>query len=868
MVPECQHDEVYRLLPRAVEDGLRRFLSRGLGFVLLGILAVSWLSLVTWSVTDPSLTHVTREPPTNLLGSFGATISDLLLQTLGLASVVLLFAPLFWGLDLALLGRMSRARWKLLAYLASILLLAGAVSVVPKFVAWPLHHGYGGIVGDGIAMASSWLVQQVVPNYSSLLSGLVLAVSGVFLAGKSIGVDPKTAMSGIWNFVVRRFGKRDRVRPARPVAQATRKGVRLPPRPGFNRHWQEAESVGFEPILEREPRVLRDREPPLLPMKSSPLRVDSAPEVIPANEPSPQSPEFWIAEPVGNSDRNDELPHEEELHDGEDDAAMDEQIDDESKRIAERFAPTLNANKSGFISSVLSRAVKQNAARKLAEISEARVPPDSPSKPNPEVEEVGANGPAENESAFDNGIDAPVEPQPTIPIVAPPEVAPRVSARVAQSPRIPANTAGDYRRPSLNLLANLPAARPGPEMTQAVLRGTARLLDDVLQRYGVDGEFTEIRPGPVVTVYQFSLKKGINPHRVVGLADDIARAMNTESARVAAAPGNNAISVELPNVHQQQIGLRAVLSSEAYRTFGGSLPIGLGHSMDGQPVVADLGGLENILVAGQPGTGKSTCLKSIVLSLIYRNGPEDCQFVMFDPDLLEFGCFNGIPHLLCPVLSKREEALAALEWVVAEMDERAKRMAKLSVRSVDVFNNRVRIARKRGELIARTVHTGFCERTGQPVYECEQMEFEPMPHIVVVIDELAALLGTEGALFERGVARICEKGRSVGIHIVAATTTTPELHLPESVTTGFKSQIAYRLGSKVESRRVLGEPGAERLLERGDMVLLGGPGQTVRVHAALVTQEDAEAVGQSLSDGVSRQPASLLSVLQDVSLVD
>lgn len=868
MVPEYQNDEVYRLLPHAVEDGLRRFLSRGLGFLLLGILALSWLSLVTWSVTDPSLTHVTREPPTNLLGSFGAIISDLMLQTLGLASVVLLFAPMFWGLDLALLGRMSNTRWKLLAYAASILLLAGAFSVVPRFVAWPLHHGYGGIVGDGIATGSSWLVQQVLSSYSSLLSGLVLVVSGMFFAGKSIGVDANTAMSGVRSFVARRLGERSRVRPVRPAAKDPRDGVRLPPRPRVNRHWQEPEADDFEPILEREPPVLPDPDPPLLPIESSPLRLDTALEAVQANEPTPQSGKFWIDEPVGNSDGDDQLPQGEELQDGEDDAPIEAEIDDESKRIAERFAPTLNANKSGFISSVFSRAVQRNAAQKQAENSETQAPAAAPSKPDAEVEEASANGPTEDESLFYDSSDPSVEPRPSLPILAPPKVAPQVPVRVAQSPRIPTDAAGDYRRPSLNLLGNLPAARPGPEMTQAVLRGTARLLDDVLQRFGVDGEFTEIRPGPVVTVYQLSLKKGIKPHRVVGLADDIARAMNTESARVSVAPGNNAISVELPNVHQQQIGLRAVLSSEAYRTFGGSLPVGLGHSMDGQPVVADLGGLENILVTGQPETGKSTCLKSIVLSLIYRNGPEDCRFVMFDRGLLEFGCFNGIPHLLCPVLSKREEALAALEWVAAEMDERAKRMAKLSVRGIEVFNNRVRIARKRGELIARTVHTGFCERTGQPVYECEQMEFEPMPHIVVVIDELADLLGGEGALFERGVARICERGRSVGIHVVAATTTTPEAHVPESVTTSFKSQIAYRLGSKVESRRVLGEQGAEQLLERGDMVFLGGPGQSVRVHAAFVTQEDAEAVGQSLSDCVSTHSASLLSKLQDVSLAN
>ncbi len=861
MVPEYQNDEVHRLLPRAVEDSLRRFLSRGLGFALLGIVAISWLSLVSWSVTDPSLTHVTREPPANLLGSFGAVISDLMLQTLGLATVVLLFAPMFWGLDLALKGRMSNSRWKLLAYVASVFLLAGALSVVPKYVAWPLHHGYGGIAGDGIATGLSWLVQKVLPGYSALLSGLVLVLTGSLMAGRSVGVDAKTAMLSVVAFASGRLGERHQVRFTRQQPPSARQKVRLHrPRPGADRHWQEAEPEVYEPVFRGDSGVLRDREPPLLPIAPSPFRGDTEPEVPPSDELSQESSDYPTDEPIGNPDHVDQLQEGEDLLDSQDDTPLESEIDDESKRIAERFAPRQHTNNGGSISGALIRAVKRNAGTRRTEIAQTAASAAMSSEAVPDSGPADAVEPAEDEAIVADSHEYPVEPQPAIPIVAPREVA----AGVAQSPRIAINAAGDYRRPSLNLLANLPAARPGPEMTQAVLRGTARLLEDVLQRYGVDGEFTEIRPGPVVTVYQFSLKKGINPQRVVGLADDIARAMNTEAARVAVAPGNNAIGIELPNVHQQQIGLRAVLSSEAFRAFRGSLPVGFGHSIDGQPVIADLCGLENILIRGQPGTGKSTCLKSIVLSLIYRNGPEACRFVMLDSDLLEFGSFNGIPHLLCPVLSERKKVLAALEWVVAEMDERAKRMAKLSVRSIDVFNNRVRIAKNRGKLIARTVQTGFCDRTGQPLYECEQMEFETMPHIVVVVDELAGLVGSLGTPLERSIARICQKGPGVGIHVVASAATMAQPALPESVTTGFKSQVAFRLGSKVESRCVLGDQGAERLLERGDMVLLGAPGQAVRIHAAQVSQEDAEAVGQSLSDGVSEYSESLVSRLQAV----
>ena len=865
MVPEYQQPEIYRLLPRAVEDSLRHLLSRGLGFALLGLVAVSWLSLVTWSVTDPSLTHVTREPPTNLLGSFGAIISDLMLQTLGLASVVLLFAPMFWALDLALQGRLSKSSWKLLAFAGSVLLLAGAFSVVPKFIDWPLHHGYGGIVGDGIAAVLTWAVVLFLPSYSSLLSGLILAIAGVYCACLSIGVNANIMQQVVRNIVASRFGRDVRIRRVQTVAPTTRRRVRFRSQPGTERHRQEPQLPVLPPVQDRETRVLR--EAPTLPIEAPPTHVNEDSWTLhdlPATEPLPIPDQPLESEPTSDLDPDTEAPHHEDGFDPEDDGVgFEAEMDDEGMRIARRFAPASTAQPNGLISSVLSRAVKRNTARKQAENADNSTASSAAADPIVEVAVETAEEPVVSKSAPIDDVDVLDELHEAIPIAVPREVAKPMAARVVKAPRMPSRTAGGYRRPSLNLLTNTPTARPGPEMTQAVLRGTARLLDDVLQRFGVDGEITEIRPGPVVTVYQLSLNRGINPNRVVNLADDIARAMNTESARVAVAPGNNAISIELPNVHQQQIGMREVLSSDAYRSFGGSLPVGLGLSMDAQPVVADLASLSNVLVAGQPGTGKSTCLKSIVLSLVYRNGPEDCRFVMADPGLLELGCFNGIPHLLCPVLSEQDKALAALEWVVAEMDERAKRMAKLSVRSLELFNNRVRNAKKRGELIARTVHTGFCERTGQPVYEYEQMEFEPMPHIVVVIDQLTAFLGADGSRFESSLARICEKGQGVGIHLVAATNTTTELCPTESVTTGFKSQIAYKLESKLGSRRVLGEEGAEQLLGRGDMVLSGGPGQTVRIHAAFVTQEDVEAVGQALRESELRCAPSLMSRLRE-----
>jgi len=400
-----------------------------------------------------------------------------------------------------------------------------------------------------------------------------------------------------------------------------------------------------------------------------------------------------------------------------------------------------------------------------------------------------------------------------------------------------------------------------------VLRGTARLLEDVLERFGVKGEIREIRPGPVVTVFEVHLEKGSNPLRAVGLADDIGRAMNAGSVRVAVlpAPTGAGVAIEIPNVHRHRASLRDLLSGESYRSFGGSLPVALGRSTGGLPIVADLALLSNVLIAGRENSGKSTCLRSMLLSLVFRHGADDCRLVLFDPKFLEFGSFNGIPQLLCPVLSEVEKMMAALDWIVDEMDERAKRMAKLTARSVEIFNNRVRNARKRGEMIARTVHTGFCERTGQPIYEHEQMEFEPMPHIVVAIDELSVLMGAAPRECEAALVRIAEKGRGVGVHLVAATKTTTGLCLSEKIRASMASAIAFRLGSKVDSRLVLGEQGAEQLLDQGDAILVTGPGRTSRLHTPFVSSEEVEAVAAHLrAGGPSRYASSLMTTLQEV----
>ena len=300
-----------------------------------------------------------------------------------------------------------------------------------------------------------------------------------------------------------------------------------------------------------------------------------------------------------------------------------------------------------------------------------------------------------------------------------------------------------WRRPSLNMLKRPAAAKPRPELSQTVMRGNARLLEDVLADFGIKGEVKDIRPGPVVTLYELEPSRGTKSSRVIGLAEDIARSMSVASVRAAVVPGRNAIGLELPNARREAVLLREILEAEAFKENTATLPLGLGKSISGEPVVADLARMPHLLVAGTTGSGKSVGINAMVLSLLYRHAPDDCRMLMIDPKMLELSVYNGIPHLLTPVITDPHKAVAALNWVVREMEERYKRMAALSVRNIDVFNNRIRNAKKRGEILSRTVQTGF-DTSGQARFETQKMDLELLPRIVVIVDEFADLMIVAG----------------------------------------------------------------------------------------------------------------------------
>ncbi len=429
------------------------------------------------------------------------------------------------------------------------------------------------------------------------------------------------------------------------------------------------------------------------------------------------------------------------------------------------------------------------------------------------------------------------EPTPR-PVTAPaPAPAPH---RTAQPRR--AETA--LQRPPLTALER-PASARTPAVSPTALDKTARTLEVVLADFGVKGEIRAIRPGPVVTLFELEPARGTKTSRIVSLADDIARSMSAASVRVAVVPGRNAIGIELPNARREPVGLRELLEQDAFRAAEGALPLALGKSISGEAVVADLARMPHLLVAGTTGSGKSVGVNAMILSLLFRHSPDECRFLMIDPKMLELSVYNGIPHLLCPVVTEPQKAVAALNWAVGEMEERYKLMSRLSVRNIDAFNARVRSAETQGQMIARTVQTGYDRRTGQALYEREEMSFEPMPYIVVVVDEFADLMLASGREVETAVQRLAQKARAAGIHLIMATQRPSVDVITGTIKANFPTRISFKVASKIDSRTILNEHGGEQLLGQGDMLYAGG-GQTLRIHGPFVSDAEVERIADHL----------------------
>ena len=404
---------------------------------------------------------------------------------------------------------------------------------------------------------------------------------------------------------------------------------------------------------------------------------------------------------------------------------------------------------------------------------------------------------------------------------------------------------GDYAPPPLRLLEPPPRASERMAPSRGDLQQNSRLLSSVLEEFGVLGDVVDVSPGPVVTLYELEPAPGTKTSRVIGLSDDIARSMSAVSVRIAVVPGRNVIGIELPNVSRETVGLRELLEAEALGRMAGNLTLALGKDIAGAPVMVDLERMPHLLIAGTTGSGKSVAMNTMVLSLLYQLPPDQCRFIMIDPKMLELSVYDGIPHLLTPVVTDPRKAVTALKWAVREMEERYRAMSHMGVRNISGYNARLAEAAAKGETITRRVQTGF-DDTGMPVFEEQPLNTEPLPFIVVVVDEMADLMMVAGKDIEAAVQRLSQMARAAGIHLIMATQRPSVDVITGTIKANFPTRVSFQVTSKVDSRTILGEQGAEQLLGRGDMLYMAGGGRITRVHGPFVSVEEVEGVVEYL----------------------
>jgi S-DNA-T family DNA segregation ATPase FtsK/SpoIIIE len=808
------------------ESPFKRFLRRNLvGAAGLGIIAFAAMlaaALATWSVSDPSLNHATGDPVRNALGTPGAILADILMQTIGLATAVFLVPLVLWGWRLLTGHALGIGRKRLFYWLAGSGLAAGALAALPVPESWPLPTGLGGFLGDTVHSVPALITDNMTGGAATIVGGLGLGVPAVLFLLAAAGwlgstgapvqrIEPGQTPTGHGKSIEDEldFDEEDGESRLAMLASAAM---------GQIGHWGLLAAAQ----LRRVTGLRRTR---------------------------PMEDEDWT---------EDELETEyepEDSHQG-------------SRLKAFRRA--------------LTGRLMQGDDDGLDEFYErGRHPDDDPDDPqagDPYAEEGDTfepddllidKGPVSGQQAMPVGIAAPeparaatAQPAPQAGRVVPQAPRPKQSKRAIEEAQ-PSflGAAEEYELPPLRFLAEPKAGGKVPGLSADALEQNARILEGVLEDFGVRGEIIEVRPGPVVTLYELEPAPGIKSSRVIGLADDIARSMSAISARVAVIPGKNAIGIELPNARRETVYLRELLAAQDFEKSKSKLALALGKTINGESVVADLARMPHLLVAGTTGSGKSVSINTMILSLLYRLTPDQCKMIMIDPKMLELSIYDGIPHLLTPVVTDPKKAVVALKWTVREMEDRYKKMSKMGVRNIDGYNTRIKQALEKNESFTRTVQTGFDRDTGQPIYEEEELPLEAMPYIVVIVDEMADLMMVAGKDIEGAIQRLAQMARAAGIHLIMATQRPSVDVITGTIKANFPTRISFQVTSKIDSRTILGEMGAEQLLGMGDMLYMAGGGRIQRVHGPFVSDDEVEDIVKHLK--VQGTPQYLEAVTEE-----
>ncbi len=768
----------------------------GFGLVLLGLALAA--AFASYSPNDPSFFVQTSAAATNLVGVAGSYTADLAHRTLGASFWSLSVLALAYGLRLMLhYGGNRVARRAIFAPIAvAITAMLFSAHVPPAD--WGQTYGLGGLLGD----AGLTGVLELTPLGAAsglLLATVVLAVVAVVLGLYALGVSrPEFQLA--WQYflgglVMVYMGLRGLVAKVVPsLAGGMRKGAGT-----LGAGLSVAGQKGLSAAQEAAAAAKAKRE---------------AQKVEQAAQSDAKLNKF--------GDRLD---------------AMREQTTEAEAAPAER------ANTASLLARLTANAGPTEV------LDDAVILDDDEEIPLPDAADLPrlggvrrATGPVPNPQERAPQA-APPMPEPRVTHPANKPIAKSKQALAEEQPTLglEPRDEGGYLYPPLSLLEDpIDVIRQAPS-TDA-LDANARLLETVLDDYGVKGEIVRVRPGPVVTMYELEPAAGLKASRVIGLADDIARSMSALAARVSTIPGRSIIGIELPNDHREMVLLREIFASKAFGDSKHTLPLALGKDIGGDPVVVNLAKMPHLLIAGTTGSGKSVGINTMILSLLYALPPEECRLIMIDPKMLELSVYDGIPHLLTPVVTDPKKAVVALKWAVAEMEDRYRKMSKLNVRGIEAFNGRVEDALRKGEAFTRTVQTGFDDDTGEPVFETEEYSLEKMPYIVVIVDEMADLMMVAGKEIEACIQRLAQMARAAGIHLIMATQRPSVDVITGIIKSNFPTRISFQVTSKIDSRTVLNEMGAEQLLGKGDMLYKASAGSTTRVHGPFVSDQEVEEV--------------------------
>ena len=854
------------------------------GFLLIAVGVLMVIMLGSYTAEDPSWISATDAPVQNWLGRFGASAAAPMIMVVGVGIWALPAILLAWGLRFAAHHGEERAVGRLIfAPIAIAMASIYAVTLSPS-ADWPPNFGMGGMFGDtvlavvltvlpfgaGLAVKLFSLVTFVVllglmacvlgftraelrVGGRWLLLGVIMTYAMILrILGKTATVSAKAAQGGMATVAVRRENSRMSREALAQSAAEEDEARRLIPQPE---------------LKARAAAVVRAN--PAMPTKLAPMADLSGRKMPPMTAPNFSAAPIAASAPVQQSGgflsgllkrSNDPMPEPELVAQREvadaapvDGARVKARITD---AIRNRKAPEAPVIIGGLRVEPKLTAGKGPQPLLLDVRNTADAVFDDAELTDVEEQNIFAEPTAILHRALASAAENSVtEPAPVARVVVPTPEPKKVVQHALQRSVIPSKQAlqemqpglqfedkyADYEMPPLSLLAS-PSVIERHHLPDEALEQNARMLESVLDDYGVKGEIVSVRPGPVVTMYELEPAPGLKASRVIGLADDIARSMSALSARVSTVPGRSVIGIELPNEKREMVVLREMIAARDFGDSNMKLPLALGKDIGGQPIIANLAKMPHLLIAGTTGSGKSVAINTMILSLLYKLTPEECRMIMIDPKMLELSVYDGIPHLLSPVVTDPKKAVVALKWVVGEMEERYRKMSKMGVRNIDGYNSRVKEALKKQEMFSRTVQTGFDDETGEPVFETEEFSPEVLPYIVVVVDEMADLMMVAGKEIEACIQRLAQMARASGIHLIMATQRPSVDVITGTIKANFPTRISFQVTSKIDSRTILGEMGAEQLLGMGDMLYMAGGGKISRIHGPFCSDEEVEEI--------------------------